>query len=445
VASSSPLDQYLIAHDEQLLGSAPEAARINPQNVHVQIGQMRSAVYELAMGANESRDLPAGESILDALRSAGEVRLSAGRWYWASSAFPAGEISLRTADPARVEIVMATDDGRASIIGQVEASDAPRWVHPDAIYLHEGIQYLVRSLDLEGGVARVEPVSLSYMTVASERTEIQVEHVYRATELSALSTTYGEIRVTSQVTSYRREDLETHEVLSRQRLDMPERVILTEACWLGIKGGLVGQLEDEGLWQGDQGGSRGPNWQQQRALALARDEHRCRQCGAAPLPGRSHDVHHVVPFQAFGWVPGHNEAYLSANRLDNLITLCPACHRLAERLVAVNGTLSDLGHLLRFLVPLWVLCDPGDIGTHVEVSGQRMENPTLFVYDRAPGGSGIARSLPPLVLPLLEAATERVQRCSCDAGCPSCIGPSLSPQPERKTRVTALVRGLLSD
>jgi DEAD/DEAH box helicase domain-containing protein len=177
---------------------------------------------------------------------------------------------------------------------------------------------------------------------------------------------------------------------------------------------------------------------------LARDEHRCRQCGATEPPGRSHDVHHVVPFQTFGWSPGQNEACTRANRLDNLVTLCAACHRLAERQVAVNGTLTDLAHLLRSLVPLWVLCDPSDIGTHVESGGRKLDHATLFVYDRAPGGAGISEGLLPLVVPLLQAAAERIRICTCKAGCPSCIGPSLSPQPERKLRVQALLAGVLS-
>ena len=443
VASDSPLDQYLLGQEELLLGAMPEAARINPRNLHVQVGQMRSALYELPMDDQALQDVPASESILRGLEGMGEARHSGNRWFWASPSFPAGEVSLRTADPARVEIVLGENQAQPSVVGQVEASDAPRWVHPNAVYLHEGRQYLVRSLDLQAGVARVEPTTLPYITVASERTQIQIESVNSVDEIGSLSTAFGEIRVTSRVTSYRREHVETHQVLSRESLDLPEQVIHTDACWLGVGQDLIERLERDGLWIGAQGGSRGPNWQQQRALALARDEHRCRQCGVAELPGRSHDVHHIAPFESFGWVSGQNAAYLQANRLDNLVTLCSGCHRIAERHVSVNGTLTDLGHLLRYLVPLWVLCDPGDIGTHVESDLSRLERPTLFVYDRAPGGSGIAESLPSLVVPILDAADERVQRCTCKAGCPSCIGPALSPQPERKARVQALAHGLV--
>lgn len=440
VASASPLDQYLLSHQDMLLGAAPEAARINTHNLHIRVGQLRCALYELPLPASEASEHPLDEPILQALASQGEARSSGGRWHWSAGTFPAGELSLRTADSSRVEIIAAAQDGdRGMVIGQVEAGDAPRWVHPNAIYLHEGAQYLVRSLDLEAGVAQVEPVTLPYITIASERTEITVEHTESEERSGALATCFGSIRVVSRVTSYRREHVDTHLVLSRERLDMPEQEYFTDACWLCVGHELVERLASEGLWAGEQPGGRGPNWQQQRALALTRDQHRCRHCGAAELPGRTHDVHHIVPFQTFGWVPGENDAYLIANRLDNLVTLCSACHRRAEQQVAIDGTLTDLAYVLRYLIPLWVLCDPGDIGTHVAQGHLAQHDAILYVYDRAPGGSGIAEALPPLVDALLDAAHERVARCDCDAGCPSCIGPAISPQPERKRRVMSLL------
>lgn len=443
VANASPLDQYLLAHQDLLLGAAPEAARVNTHNLHIRVGQLRCALYELPLTASEASEHALDEPILQALASQGEARSSGGRWFWSAGTFPAGELSLRTADPSRVEIIAAAQPGDPGVvIGQVEAGDAPRWVHPNAIYLHEGTQYLVRSLDLEAGVARVEPVTLPYMTVASERTELTVEHTVSEEQDGPLTTCFGSLRVVSRVTSYRREHVDTHIVLSRESLDMPEQEYFTEACWLCIAREFVERLDREGLWAGEQPGGRGPNWLQQRALALARDQHRCRHCGAAEVTGRTHDVHHVVPFQTFGWVPGENDAYLLANRLDNLVTLCSACHRRAEQQVAVDSTLTDLAYLLRYLIPLWVLCDSGDIGSHVEQGRRAQDDSILYVYDRAPGGSGISEALPPLVDALLDAARERVARCDCSAGCPSCIGPAISPQPERKQRVISLLEGL---
>jgi len=442
VASDSPLDQYLLAHADEFLEMSAEAARVSLSNLHVQISQVRCAAFELPLDDQELRDHPAVAPVLHGLQQQGELQRVGSRWFWMGGAFPAREVSLRTADAAHIEIVARQGEQVVSV-GQAEAADALRWLHPGAVYLHEGNQYLVRSLDLGTGVAEVEPVTLPYMTVAAETTTIEVEQVDRSYTRGSLTVSLGDIRVTSQVTSFRREDIESHVVLSRERLEMPEQLVHTQACWLECARELIERLDRSGLWVGEREGARGPNWPQQRALALERDGHRCRQCGAAELPGRTHDVHHIVPFSTFGWVPGENDAYVQANRLDNLVTLCSACHARAEQQVAIQGTLRDLGHLLRYLVPLWLLCDPGDIGTHAESGLSRSANPTLFVYDRAPGGSGIAEGLAPLVPAVMHAAAERVGTCACEAGCPSCIGPALTLQPERKARVLALVEGLL--
>ena len=75
---------------------------------------------------------------------------------------------------------------------------------------------------------------------------------------------------------------------------------------------------------------------------LAGDGHRCRHCSAPERPNRTHDVHHIQPFRTFGYVRDRNENHLEANRLENLVTLCPSCHRRVEVDRMVRGTLSAL-------------------------------------------------------------------------------------------------------
>ena len=77
-----------------------------------------------------------------------------------------------------------------------------------------------------------------------------------------------------------------------------------------------------------------------------RDHYRCTQCGAAEPPGRQHDVHHLVPFRTFGYVPGINEHYRRANQLNNLVLVCRTCHRRLEASVRVRTGLDGVAYAL---------------------------------------------------------------------------------------------------
>lgn len=84
-------------------------------------------------------------------------------------------------------------------------------------------------------------------------------------------------------------------------------------------------------WKGGRVKYYGPNWQRQRRKARQRDNFRCQVCGIQENElNRELDVHHIVPFLEFGYVVGENAAYRKANRLTNLLSLCPTCHRQVE-------------------------------------------------------------------------------------------------------------------
>lgn len=89
-----------------------------------------------------------------------------------------------------------------------------------------------------------------------------------------------------------------------------------------LKGKLTGKENPN--WKGGYEPYYGPNWREQRRKALEHDKHICQRCGA-PEDGREHDVHHIIPFRVLGL-----EGYKEANKLDNLITLCPSCHKLMK-------------------------------------------------------------------------------------------------------------------
>jgi DEAD/DEAH box helicase domain-containing protein len=253
----------------------------------------------------------------------------------------------------------------------------------------------------------------------------------------------GEIQVSSEVIGYRQIKRYTHETLGWGDVDLPERTVVTMGAWLWIGDVALKRLYDEGVLLAPI--DYGPNWKTQREAARKRDGYRCRTCGAPEREGRHHDVHHIRPFRDFAIVPGENRVYQQANALDNLITLCPRCHRRAETARRVRGALGGLAHALQQLAPLYLMCDPRDLGCAVEARSSHTGLPTITLYDRVPGGIGLSGELYGLFDRLLEAANELVSDCSCRSGCPSCVGPVEESSPDTRAKTLRLIRELLEN
>jgi DEAD/DEAH box helicase domain-containing protein len=88
--------------------------------------------------------------------------------------------------------------------------------------------------------------------------------------------------------------------------------------------------------------------------------------------------------------------------------------------------MAGLRNLLITILPLHVMCDRPDIGGIVDSAN--LGEPTIFIYDRYPGGLGYAERGYAIVGELLSAALRLVEDCPCEMGCPSCVGlPVLRP------------------
>jgi DEAD/DEAH box helicase domain-containing protein len=323
------------------------------------------------------------------------------------------------------------------------------------VYLHEGASYLVERLDWEAGIASVRPVEVDFYTRPIVGTEVEVLAV-KATAVEcgdgrgdpaptgegaeaghaalriprSVLLSWGDVRVVSRATGYKILRRTTSEMLGYGQIDLPEQAIETEACWLSFSEELVDQLKSAGLWFSDPN-HYGPNWRAQRDAARSRDGYRCQYCGMSEINGQQHDVHHRIPFRAFvaaptlrgGLLP--DEAWQVANVLENLVTLCPACHRRAEASVRMRSGLGGVAALLAGVAPLFLMCDPGDLGLVIEPQAPESGLPTITIYEQTPGGVGYAEQLYRSMPELLAAARDLVQMCPCAQGCPSCVGPVL--------------------
>lgn len=448
LAGSSPLDQYLASHPDYLFCRPVEEALLDPDNPVILGDHLACAAYELPFERGEPfGGLEDVETLLRLLAEEGALHPSDGRYVWVGEDNPARTVGLRTGTS---DIVVIQDVGSdpPQVVGELDRFSAPLLVHPGAVYLHEADTYLVESLDWEAGLARVRAADLDYYTRASTTTTVEVLRTAEERALGGWSVSVGEVEVTTRVTGYRQIRRYTHEVLGWGEVDLPEQRMETVGVWLELGEDLTERLQEAEVLRPPV--DYGPDWPARRDEVRARDGYRCRLCGAPEREGRQHDVHHIVPFQAFGYIPGVNDLYKLANRPENLITLCPACHRRAERARGARSALSGLAYLLRNLAPLYILCAPGDLGVAVEARSPS-GLPRVTFYDAVPGGVGLSARLYDLLgtqedgspSPLLRAALERVRTCPCEDGCPSCVGPVGEQESGTKARTGELLEVLL--
>lgn len=440
VATPAPLDQYIITHPDYLTSTSPEQALVAPDNLHILLNHLRCAAYELPFQRGENYSGENTAELLGILAENHELQPAGKVWRWASQAYPAS-FSLRTAEGVNVSII-AQDGDQRQTIGWVDRPSAQRMVHGGAIYVHDGQQYLVDDLDWLASVANVHPVNVDFYTDASQSSQIEVQRIVEQVERLDSQLAWGEVLVTNRVTGYRRIKMGSLETLGWGNVDLPEQQVATTAFWLCLHETLIERLRDEGWWLGEQVVNRGPSWSVQRDQARKRDGYRCVSCGAGERSDSQHHVHHIKPFRDYGYLPGQNENHLDANHLANLVTLCPNCHRQAEQNVAVQSTLASLGRVLANLLPLYLMCDPGDLGVSSDLKAPQTGKPTIFVFDIAPGGAGLSAGTLAVFDQVLPGAAELVETCPCQSGCPSCIGPGAAPDPGAKQRVLRLIAAL---
>src|SRR5258708_10187190 len=143
--------------------------------------------------------------------------------------------------------------------------------------------------------------------------------------------------------------------------ELPSTDFQTTGYWITLSEKTLETLRAAGEWTNDPN-SYGSDWPRIRVAVRTRDGFRCEMCGVLEN-GRGHDVHHKIPFRAFA-------SPAEANRLENLTTLCPSCHHKAEQNVRMRSGLAGLAYVLGQLAPLFLMCDPRDLGVETDAPGQ---------------------------------------------------------------------------
>ncbi len=436
VTSPSPADQYLARHPEYFFERSPEHALVNPDNLLILLQHLQCAAFEIPFKDGENfGDLTPTEvaAFLNILHKNGVLHKSQDRFFWMGDTYPAAEISLRSAS-TQPYLLHNTATHPPEIFGSVDSEAALWMVHPGAVYLHEGESFVVEELDLERHLVQLSPQETDYFTRPRQESDVQLIELGKAQRCKGGSKAFGEIGVTTTVTGYQMIRWESHEKIGQRPLELPPTQLLTSGYWLSVSEESVDHLRADGLWS-NAPNNYGPGWRKQRLAALERDQYRCQSCGVSAEHTQLH-VHHKEPLRAFS-------SYLEANRLENLVSLCPSCHRRAESRVRIRSGLAGLAYAFHHLAPLFLMCDPRDLGVHTEAQSPLGEGkPVVAIYEMIPAGIGFSQRLFEFHNALIERAGEVVANCPCADGCPSCVGPGGEAGAGGKPETFALIEQL---
>jgi DEAD/DEAH box helicase domain-containing protein len=367
VASSAPLDQFIVQHPDYFFGRSPEHAYVQPDNLEILVNHLKCAAFELPLAPEErfgDVDLP---GLCERMSEAGFLHRSGGNWHWVQEAYPADTVSLRSVTSDNFVIIDTTggtngeQDGEPEVIGEVDFSSALTTVHPKAIYLHQGQQYHVVRLDFEQRKAYVKSVNVDYYTDAIRYTQVRVLEIAVEERIAGpAARAHGDVLVRSQVVGFKKIKFFTNENIGAGKLELPENEMHTTAFWITLERKLLAELP-----------------------------------------------------------------YALSDRQNGILGLLYAMASMATMLLMCDG--RDLGTAVgeRSASPgvetEWQEFS-ATLGNPAEM--KEFFQPNLYLYDAYPGGIGFSEPLFRVHDILLRRTRELILGCPCEQGCPSCVGPA---------------------
>jgi DEAD/DEAH box helicase domain-containing protein len=384
VASSAPLDQFIVRHPDYFFGNTPEHAFIQPDNLEILVNHLKCAAFELPLRPDEEfgdADLP---DLCGRLAEAGYLHRAGAHYHWTQEAYPADTVSLRSVTSDNFVIIDVT--GASEVIGEVDFPSALTTLHEKAIYLHGAEQYHVEHLDFTERKAYVKRVEVDYYTDAMKYTQVRVLEVAEETNSKkaqleiAGRKSHGDVLVRSQVVGFKKIKFFTNENIGFGQLELPENEMHTTSYWLTLERALVQSL----------------------------------------------------PFSV-------------SERQSGMFGLLHAMKSVAALLLMCDG--RDLGSAIgeRPPVPGEAGEELAPVRLEDAMSGgaaKEFFEPNMYLYDAYPGGIGFSAPLFRASELLLAKTRELIAACECEDGCPSCIGPAGALAPRAKEAAITILEKL---
>src|SRR6185295_3837000 len=164
---------------------------------------------------------------------------SDGRFHWATDAYPANHVSLRSVGWDNFVII---DKAHGKTLAELDWRAAHTMLHEQAIYQHDGEQYQVERLDYENHKAFVTKVLPDYFTTAMTNRKVAVIEHAASSPLGRAVTAWGEVSVVEKVTGYKKIKFHTHENAGYGEVRLPDMQMHTTSFLLTVP---------EAIWASD--------------------------------------------------------------------------------------------------------------------------------------------------------------------------------------------------
>jgi DEAD/DEAH box helicase domain-containing protein len=424
VASSAPIDQFIVRNPSYFFDGSPEHALINPDNLHILLDHVKCAAFELPFRDDERFGEENLQDVLAVLGEEGFVHHADGQWNWTNESYPADAVSLRSVSSDNFVVVDITNAER--VIGETDFTSGPSTLHEKAIYIVEGALFQVERFDFDGRKAYVRSVECDYYTTAISYAKVTILETFgtMATGERQPGSVFGD------------PGSEMHFPDAEARMADP-----------GARTTDPDGHSSSGLEPADinpDPGSRTTDPDSEAVTVGSRRSH-----------GEVHVVSRVVGFKKIKFYTNENvgsgdldlpeqQMHTSSYWLTVPASIMSALpYSIADRRDGVVG----LAFAMKNIAQLLLMCDGHDIGLSVDggaldrqvrtggvagVPDTLAVEPDIFIYDNYPGGIGFSRPLYEMHDQLLGRTRDLITGCPCESGCPSCVGPEGNTGPNTK-------------
>ena len=402
VASSAPLDQYMVRHPEFFFGASPEHARIAPDQPLVLLDHIRCAAFELPFTDGERFGPVDPADFLLVLAETGVVHQENQRWEWIADSYPANAVSLRSVADGNFVVVDRTD-GRQQIIAEVDYSAAALTLYEGAIHMIQSTPFQVERLDWEGRKAYVTRTHVDYYTDAIDYTKLKPLERFDGANSGSGTVHHGEVHVVRRVSGYKKIRYYTHENIGYGPVTLPDQELHTTAVWW--------QLPPDRLEQ---------------AFAS-------RQDALDGFIGAAHALHLVATVAVMA--EGRDLAQSVGTGDGAWFATTDARGRGQWRAAGGEAGLPEAadGH-----------GGASPTGQLPAARAAERFTPTIWLYDNFPGGIGLSEPLYLRRGELLVQARALLAQCDCQHGCPACVGPVLASDEQARRSPRQLAADVLA-